>query len=128
MGDQTEVRFYGLGSCPDCRILKATLAKLGRPFEYLDLAEVGNLRDFLLLRDADPSFEKPRAEKRVGIPCLLRADGSACHDWRGELGIDPADEVSEEEADALYAAEKSGSAPAGAAGAACTIGGDHSGC
>lgn len=128
MGEETMVRFYGLGTCPDCRVLKATLTKMGRSFEFLDLASVRNLRNFLLLRDSDSAFDEPRSQKRVGIPCLLHDDGTVGLDWRTELGITKNDEVSEAEAEAMQAAQTTSTTPTVPAGSACSINGDHSGC
>jgi arsenate reductase len=123
------VRFYGMNACDDCRHLKATLQKNAIPYEFLDITDLGTLRDFLELRDSSAEFDEVRAQGRVGIPCLVRPDGSCTHDWRDELGIAPDQEASEQEDAAVLAqASAAAGAPRGGAAPACSLHGDHSGC
>ena len=76
------VKIYGSMLCPDCIQCRADLDKTGMEYEYLDFSEsLKNLKEFLKLRDASPLFEEVRAEGRIGIPCIVREDGSITLDW-----------------------------------------------
>ena len=44
------------------------------------------LKQFLKLWDNLPVFEEIKAEGRVGIPCLVKEDGTIVFDWRSLLG------------------------------------------
>lgn len=76
------LKVYGSMQCPDCVKCRADLDKAGIPYEYLDFADsLWNLKVFLSLRDSDPAFAGVKAEGRIGIPCILREDGSVTLDW-----------------------------------------------
>lgn len=97
MADQTTpVRYYGSRQCPECCQLKSTLNRKGVAYEFLDIADLPTLKRFLALRDTDPQFEQVRARSGVGIPCIVRPDGTCTLDWQAELGI-AADEVVDEQ-------------------------------
>lgn len=76
------LKVYGSMQCPDCVKCRADLDRAGIPYEYLDFADsLWNLKVFLSLRDFDPAFAGVRDEGRIGIPCILREDGSVTLDW-----------------------------------------------
>lgn len=73
---------YGSRLCPDCVRCIEDLTKAGIPFEYHDFAEdLRALKFFLSLRDADPVFQEVRAAGKIGIPCIVRDDGSVTLEW-----------------------------------------------
>ena len=75
------LKIYGSPLCKDCVICKAELEKAGVEFLYLDIT--GNLlflKQFLKLRER-PEFAPIREKGQIGIPCLLREDGSLTFDW-----------------------------------------------
>ena len=73
--------------CPDCVACRKDLDEAGIAYEYLDFAEdLRNLKAFLALRDQETAFEQVRAEGKIGIPCILREDGSVTLDWSEYVG------------------------------------------
>ena len=76
------IKIYGSMLCPDCVACRKALDAEGVFYEYLDFAEdLRNLKEFLKLRDRDPVFEGARLDGKIGIPCILREDGSVTLDW-----------------------------------------------
>lgn len=76
------LKIYGSMLCPDCVACRADLDKAGIAYEYLDFGEnLRNLKEFLKLRDELPIFAEVRANGSIGIPCILREDGSVTQNW-----------------------------------------------
>lgn len=73
---------YGMMICPDCVKCREELDGAGVAYEFRDFAQsTKNLKEFLALRDREPVFEGPRAEGKIGIPCLVTEDGRLTLDW-----------------------------------------------
>ena len=80
------LKIYGSMLCPDCVKCREDLDKAGTEYEFLDFGEsLQNLKDFLKLRDGNPLFDPCRAEGKIGIPCLVREDGSISLTWESEI-------------------------------------------
>ena len=76
------LKIYGSMMCPDCVACRKDLDEAGIAYEYLDFSEnLGNLKEFLSLRDGNEAFDEVKAEGRIGIPCILREDGTLTLDW-----------------------------------------------
>lgn len=76
------IKIYGTMLCPDCVACRKDLDVAGTAYEYLDFSEdLKNLKEFLKIRDGNPMFDDLRAEGKIGIPCILREDGSITLDW-----------------------------------------------
>ena len=76
------LKIYGSMLCPDCVQCRRDLDKAGVPYEYLDFGEnLLALKEFLALRDANPIFVPVREKGSIGIPCILREDGSVTLSW-----------------------------------------------
>ena len=76
------LKIYGSMLCPDCVDCCADLDRSHIPYEFLDFADsVKNLKEFLVIRDREPVFEEVRQRGSIGIPCILREDGSATLSW-----------------------------------------------
>lgn len=77
---QAPVTFYGTELCRDCAEALCLFEEKGfTGFTYVDIGlSVGNLKEFLALRDSRPEFQQARQAGGIGIPCFLRADGSVC--------------------------------------------------
>ena len=76
------IKIYGSMLCKDCVQCRKDLDEAGASYEYLDFADnLQNLKDFLAIRDREPLFEEPRARGGIGIPCIVREDGSVTLDW-----------------------------------------------
>ena len=75
------LKVYGSMLCPDCVQCRAELDKAGVAYEYLDFAEnLRNLKEFLMLRET-PLFADIRKEGKIGIPCIVKEDGSITLSW-----------------------------------------------
>lgn len=76
------LKIYGMMICPDCVECCADLDKARVEYEFLDFSkETRNLKEFLKIRDASPLFDKAREEGNIGIPCIVRPDGSVVLNW-----------------------------------------------
>ncbi len=76
------LKIYGSLLCPDCVRCKEDLSRAGVEFEYLDFSEnLLHLKAFLALRDTEPVFAPVLQAGKIGIPCILRSDGSVTLDW-----------------------------------------------
>ena len=77
------LRIYGSMLCPDCVHCCRDLTDACAEFEFLDFADsLQNLKEFLKLRDSSNLFDDLRTEGKIGIPCILREDGTVTLDWR----------------------------------------------
>lgn len=73
---------YGSLLCPDCVRCKEELTAAGISFEYRDFSEnLRWLKDFLSLRESSPIFDEVRKNGKIGIPCLVREDGTVSLSW-----------------------------------------------
>ena len=76
------LKIYGSMLCPDCVKCCQELQEAEVPFEYCDFADsILHLKEFLKLRDEQPVFAEVRAAGKIGIPCILREDGTITLEW-----------------------------------------------
>ena len=76
------LKVYGMMICPDCASCREEFDKAGIAYESLDFAEATkNLKEFLKLRDASPLFQEAKEAGNIGIPCILKEDGSLTLDY-----------------------------------------------
>ena len=76
------LRVYGSEMCPDCLQCKNNFDRYGIEYEYIDInASLRNLKAFLKLRDSDPVFDVCKDHNTIGIPALVREDGSVFLEW-----------------------------------------------
>ena len=76
------LKIYGMMICPDCVACCSDLEKANVEYEFLDFSkETQNLKEFLKLRDNSSLFDKARAEGSIGIPCIVREDGTLTLSW-----------------------------------------------
>ena len=77
------IRILGSMLCKDCVQCRQELDAAGAQYEYCDFSEeLKYLKEFLALRDADPVFASVREDGRIGIPCIIREDGTVTLDWQ----------------------------------------------
>ncbi len=75
-------KIYGSPMCPDCRECKANFDVNNVPYEFIDINEnLHNLKVFLMMRDSDPVFDHCREINDIGLPALVREDGTVFLDW-----------------------------------------------
>jgi len=80
------LKIYGTNLCPDCTECIAAFREAGVDHEYCEFeTDLSNLKAFLKLRDGSPLFDAIRAAGGIGIPCILREDGSITLDWKSCL-------------------------------------------
>lgn len=70
------IKIYGTPQCPDCVAAKEQLTQQGIEFEYKNIEELVHLKEFLKLRDTDSVFESCKEKGSIGIPCIVKEDGS----------------------------------------------------
>jgi glutaredoxin-related protein len=77
------LKIYGSMLCPDCVACCADLDKNNIQYEFLDFADsVKNLKEFLVIRDQESLFDAVRQKGSIGIPCIVREDGSVTLSWQ----------------------------------------------
>ena len=76
------VKIYGSMLCKDCVQCREDLDQAGVCYEYLDFSQdLRNLKEFLTIRDGNPMFDTVREAGGIGIPCIVKEDGSVTLDW-----------------------------------------------
>lgn len=76
------LKIYGTLRCPDCVECKADLDRAGVEYTFLDFdTDLKLLKELLKLRDSDAVFETARKEGNIGIPCIVREDGTVTLSW-----------------------------------------------
>ena len=76
------LKIYGSMLCPDCVDCCADLDKAGILYEFLDFSDsLRNLKEFLTIRDREAVFDPVRERGSIGIPCIVKEDGSVTLDW-----------------------------------------------
>ncbi len=80
------IRIYGSPMCPDCRDCKKNFDRFGIEYEFLDInKDLHTLRDFLILRDTDPVFDRLKKIHDIGLPACVLEDGTVFTDWETYL-------------------------------------------
>lgn len=81
------LKIYGSMQCPDCAACRNDLDKAGVSYEYLDFSDdLRNLKAFLAIRDKEEIFAQVKENGSIGIPCIIREDGSVTLDWTEYVG------------------------------------------
>ena len=76
------LKIYGSMLCKDCVECVDDLKKENVEFEFLDFADsLLNLKEFLKIRDENPLFDAVREKGSIGIPAIVKEDGSVSLDW-----------------------------------------------
>ncbi len=76
------LKIYGSMLCPDCVDCCRNLNDAKVNFEFCDFADnLLNLKEFLKLRDESAVFDELRAAGKIGIPCIVREDGTFTFSW-----------------------------------------------
>ena len=76
------LKIYGSMLCPDCVKCCQDLEVANIPFEYFDFHDsLHHLKEFLKMRDENTAFDEVRSAGKIGIPCILREDGTITLEW-----------------------------------------------
>lgn len=79
-------KLYGTMLCKDCVACVEAMTAAGVPFEFYEFRDnLEHLKAFLRLRDQSPLFDEAKANGSIGIPCVVREDGSLTLDWESCL-------------------------------------------
>ena len=80
------LKVYGSPLCPDCRECKANFDAHGIAYESVNITgSMAELKEFLQLRDTCPVFEPCKERGSVGVPAIVKEDGSIELDWEAIL-------------------------------------------
>ena len=80
------LKIYGSAMCPDCQECKENFDANGIEYTMIDINEsLRNLKEFLSLRDSLPVFEHCKEIGDIGLPTLVKEDGTVFLDWEGYL-------------------------------------------
>ena len=86
-------RIYGSEMCPDCLACKKNFDAYGVEYEFIDiLSSLRPLKEFLILRDKEPVFDRLKAIHDIGIPALIAEDGTVFTNWE-QLILDMGQEI-----------------------------------
>ena len=76
------LKIYGSMLCKDCIECREALDAANIPYEFLDFSEhLQNLKEFLRIRDSHPLYKSVLDAGIIGIPCMVRPDGSITLSW-----------------------------------------------
>ena len=76
------LKIYGSMLCKDCVECVQDLKSKNLEFEFCDFADsLLYLKEFLKLRDGNPLFDGVREKGSIGIPAIVKEDGSVTLDW-----------------------------------------------
>lgn len=71
------IRLYETPLCPDCIEAEKKLKEKKIVCEQINITEtIGNLKEFMRLRDEHPAFDEVKKKGQVGVPAFLKEDGS----------------------------------------------------
>ena len=77
---------YGTLNCPDTVEALAEYEKRGVQVDFRDIDKsVATLKEFLTLRDTEAVFAPVRERHSVGVPCVIKEDGTITLDWEEVL-------------------------------------------
>ena len=76
------LKIYGSMLCPDCIRCLRDLEKAAVPYVYYDFSRnLIFLKEFLALRESNAAFRNARASGTIGIPAIVRPDGTVTLSW-----------------------------------------------
>ena len=77
---------YGTRNCPDTVAALVEYEKRGVTVDFRDIdADIATLKEFLTLRDTEDVFAPVRERHGVGVPCVIKEDGTLTLDWESVL-------------------------------------------
>ena len=77
-----KVVVYGTRNCPDTVAALDAYEKRGIDVDFRDIdSSIATLKAFLTLRDTNDAFASVRVKHSVGVPCVIREDGTLTLDW-----------------------------------------------
>lgn len=76
------LKIYGSEMCPDCVACKKNFDFYHIEYEFIDINKtLKNLKNFLKLRDTLPVFDHCKEIGDIGLPALVKEDGTVFLSW-----------------------------------------------
>ena len=72
---------YGSKQCPDTVECLAALDARGVAYDFRDIGNLPILKEFLGYRDSEAAFDPVKAVGGIGIPLIIKDDGTMAFDW-----------------------------------------------
>ena len=80
------IKIYGNYNCPYCMVLKENLDRNNIQYEFVDVLEsLGNLSEFLAIRDREPVFDHLKEINDIGLPAFIDEENRVRIDWENWL-------------------------------------------
>ena len=80
--ENMKLTVYGTTHCPDTVEALRLYEEHRIAVDYRDICGgISTLKEFLKLRDTEPLFEEVRQSHKVGVPCVVKEDGSMTLDF-----------------------------------------------
>ena len=80
------IKIYGTPRCPDCVECCRDLDEARVSYEFYDFdQDLKVLKEFLKIRDASVLFDEARENGSIGIPCIVKEDGSITLNWKNVM-------------------------------------------
>ena len=76
-----KMKVYGSRQCPDTTECLGVFDRSGFAYEFCDISDLAALKAFLHYRDSNSLFDSVRANGGVGIPLIVKDDGSLTFEW-----------------------------------------------
>lgn len=87
------LKIYGSPMCSDCWECKHNFDRYAIDYEFIDInRSLSDLKTFLQMRDSDPVFDRLKAIGDIGLPAIVKEDGTVFTDWETylkEKGLEP---------------------------------------
>lgn len=73
---------YGTMLCPDCVQCCQELDAANTTYEFRDITkDLAFMKEFLKIRDEEALFSPVKEYGKIGIPCIVHADGRIALQW-----------------------------------------------
>ena len=73
---------FGSEMCPDCVKCKEDLDAKNIAYDFRDITvSLMEMHEFMKLRDVNEAFDPIRGTGTIGIPAIVKEDGSVILDW-----------------------------------------------
>lgn len=77
------ITIYGSELCPDCVEAKKLFDEKGVSYKFKNITDdLKNLKEFLAIRDKNSLFLETKEKGGIGIPCIVKEDGTLTLDSR----------------------------------------------
>ena len=76
------LKILGTMQCKDCVACCEAFDREKIEYTFCDFRDdLAYLKEFLKYRDREPDFEQAKTDGGIGIPCIIREDGTITLDW-----------------------------------------------